>query len=65
MINSVSDALAMLVGFAAAARLPVWVVLAATVGLEIFVASFIHDNLTLNIIMLIYPLESIRQWQMP
>jgi hypothetical protein len=43
---------------------PSGVVLAATVGLETFVAYFIPDNLTLNIIMLIYPLESIRQWQM-
>lgn len=64
VINSVSDILAMIGGFAAAARLPVWSVMAMTVGLEVFTAYFIRDNLTLNIIMLIYPLESILQWQM-
>lgn len=64
VINSVCDVLAMVLGFVAAARLPVRAVVAVTIGLEGLVAYFIRDNLTLNIIMLIHPLESIRQWQM-
>jgi hypothetical protein len=63
IINSVSDILAMVVGFAAASRLPVRAVIALTASFELFVLWSIRDNLTLNIIMLIYPLESIRLWQ--
>jgi hypothetical protein len=63
VLNSVSDILAMAFGFFLASRLPVWVVVALTVFLELFVLWFIRDNLTLNILMLLYPLEAIRTWQ--
>ena len=64
VLNSVFDILAMVAGFALAARLPVWSIVAAALVLEVFVGYAIRDNLTLNIIMLLWPSETIKQWQM-
>jgi hypothetical protein len=63
VVNSVSDILAMLVGFFLAARLPAWVTLVLAVLIESLLAYWIRDNLTLNILMLIYPLDAVRRWQ--
>jgi hypothetical protein len=53
----------MVVGFLAASRFPVWTIVVLTVAMELFVLWFIRDNLTLNILMLVYPLDSIKHWQ--
>jgi hypothetical protein len=37
--------------------------LAVFVGVELALAAVIRDNLTLNIIMLIHPLETVKGWQ--
>jgi hypothetical protein len=63
VINSVMDVVAMMVGFALASRLPVWATLAIVVVLELFVAYAIRDNLTLNVLNFIYPLDAVRAWQ--
>ena len=64
IINSVGDILAMLVGFLLASRLPAWVTVFLLIATELVLLSLIRDNLLLNIIMLIYPLDWIKQWQM-
>ena len=64
VLNSVSDIAAMMVGFLVARRSPVWVSVALVIAMELGVAAIIRDNLTLNIIMLLYPLDAIKQWQL-
>jgi hypothetical protein len=63
VLNSVSDMLAMMLGFWMAWRLPVWFTAAFVIVMEVGVALAIRDNLTLNIIMLIWPIDAIREWQ--
>jgi len=63
ILNSLSDSLTMLFGLLLAWRLPVWIVVTMAVAMEIFLGFAIHDNLTLNIINLIYPLDFLRAWQ--
>jgi hypothetical protein len=63
IVNSVFDIVAMLAGFWIASRAPVWGSVALAIGFELFVAAMIRDNLALNIIMLLYPIDAIRQWQ--
>lgn len=63
IINSLSDIAAMALGFLAASRLPVWLVVTAGLAMEVGVGLIIRDNLTLNVIMLLWPFEAIKQWQ--
>ncbi|MDI3308982.1 MAG: DUF2585 domain-containing protein [Acetobacteraceae bacterium] len=63
VVNSVADMLAMLLGFALAAWLPGRLTLAVALGLELLALVAIRDNLTLNVIMLLHPMEAIRSWQ--
>lgn len=63
ILNSVADQLAMVVGFFLAYKLPVKITIFLTILMEVVVGYYIRDNLTLNIIMLLYPLDSIKDWQ--
>lgn len=63
VLNSLADIAAMMAGFIAASRLPVWVTVSLVVIMELGVAFAIRDNLTLNIIMLLWPLDAVRTWQ--
>jgi hypothetical protein len=61
--NSVGDWIACAVGFWIAFKLGYWRSLAFFLLVEIILLFWIRDGLLLNILMLIYPLDSIKQWQ--
>jgi len=63
VLNSVSDIFAMIVGFLLARILPVRATVLLAMLMEAVTAYWIHDNLALNIIMLIHPVEAINEWQ--
>lgn len=63
VLNSMSDLMAMVAGFVIASKLPVRVVVIAAVAMELFVGYAIRDNLTLNVLMLVSPLDAVRRWQ--
>ena len=63
VLNSVCDIGWMILGFVLASRLPMWASIALILAAEIGGAYAIRDNLSLNILMLLYPLEAVRRWQ--
>ena len=64
VLNSVSDIVAMMLGFWLARRAPLLFTVGLVIVLEVAVALIIRDNLTLNILMLLHPFEAIKQWQL-
>lgn len=63
VLNSVADIGAMALGFFAAWRLPILLVVVLTIVMEVGVAWWIRDNLLLNILQLVYPTDAVLQWQ--
>ncbi|MBC22603.1 MAG: hypothetical protein CMJ32_01630 [Phycisphaerae bacterium] len=63
ILNSVSDIVFMSCGFLLAWRLPTWLSILIVIVLETMLLLLIRDNLSLNILMLLYPIDSVRDWQ--
>jgi len=63
VVNSVADVLWMILGFAIVRRIPVWATVALALVLELLTLIVIRDNLTLNVLMLLAPVDAIRDWQ--
>ena len=63
VVNSLSDIVLCGLGFALARRLGFRLTLALFVVTELMSAVWIRDNLILNVVMLIQPVEAIKEWQ--
>ncbi len=63
IINSMADIGWMALGFWIASRLPVWASIVLALAFELLTLALIRDNLTLNVLMLVSPIDAIRQWQ--
>lgn len=63
VVNSISDILMMVFGFWLASRLPIRASIAIVLGFELLTTLLIRDGLTLNILMLLHPMDSVRDWQ--
>lgn len=63
VINSLGDTGSMMLGVVLARVLPVRLSIALIIVIECGLAALIHDNLTLNIIQLIHPLQMVADWQ--
>jgi hypothetical protein len=63
-INSVFDSVFMMGGVLLARRVPVWVSVAVVLGTEVLTTAIVRDGLALNTLMLLYPIEAIKEWQL-
>ncbi len=63
IVNMLADLAAMVVGFWLARVIPVWASVAIVIGFELLTAWLIRDGLALNVLMLLYPLDAVLEWQ--
>ena len=63
VLNSLSDVVMMTLGFLFARRVAPRVSAATVVAMELLCLLWVRDNLTLNIIMLVHPVDAIKTWQ--
>ena len=63
VVNSMADIGWMVIGFLLASRIPPWLSVVLAVAFELLTLAIIRDNLTLNVLMLLWPVDAIAQWQ--
>ena len=61
--NSMADIVCCVGGFLFAAAVPAWASVAGFALTELLMLWWIKDSLVLNVIMLAWPIEAIKQWQ--
>ncbi len=64
ILNSIGDIVACAIGFLIASKIGWWKSLIFFLLTEIMLLIWIRDGLLLNILMLIYPLDAVKNWQM-
>lgn len=63
IINSISDIVLCGLGFVLACRLGFFRTAALFLSTEAVLALWIRDGLILNVLMLVYPIDAVREWQ--
>lgn len=63
VLNSFCDMAFMALGFVFASRAPALVTVVVAIAFELFTLAMIRDNLALNVLMLAWPVEAVREWQ--
>ncbi len=63
VLNSLSDIVMAAIGFLIAKYSKIWVTVLLIIIMELGCLFWIRDNLTLNIVMLVSPVESLKEWQ--
>ena len=61
--NSIADIVCCAIGFGIAHKIRLWWSLAFFVAMEIVLLFWIRDSLLLNILMLLWPVDSVKHWQ--
>jgi hypothetical protein len=64
ILNSFGDVASTIIGFAFASQFSWKVAVGVYVAVELGLLVTIRDNLTLNVLMLFFPVEGIKQWQL-
>ena len=64
MLNALGDVASASVGFAIASRFTWKVSIALFFALELWMLLVARDNLTLNVLMLVHPIEAVKEWQL-
>lgn len=63
VLNSVCDIGMVVIGFIMARFSKIWITIGLIIIMELGTLFWVRDNLTLNVIMLVHPIESIKTWQ--
>lgn len=63
IVNSLGDVLSFVAGFFLAERLGLWKSVLVFFMVDLAMLAMIRDNLALNVLMLLWPIDAIRHWQ--
>jgi len=63
ILNSVCDVVMMVAGFIIARFSKIWLSIALIIIFELGCLFWVRDNLTLNVLMLVHPVEPVKIWQ--
>ena len=63
IFNSLGDIASFVIGFYLARKLGLWRSVAIFITVELLMLLLMRDNLTLNVLMLLWPIDAIRKWQ--